>query len=144
MRKWPLLLVIMLLSLWGCKPSDRKTRPDNLIPRDVMISLMSDVEVVEARLRFQQTRITQDSLNKIKTKNYDSLYMFYKVTPDQFKQNLSYYQGDLENFERMMDEIILSITRSRDSVLNIKKMSVDSTAVFSDSTTVIADSAKLE
>ena len=139
MRNWSLLLILMLLSLWGCKPSDRKLRPDKLIPRDEMIQLMADVEVVEARLRFQQTRITHDSLQKEKIKSYDSLYMFYKVTPDQFSQNLIYYQRDLENFERMMDEIILSITRARDSVINIKDIAVDSTAI-ADSIASSADS----
>ncbi len=97
---------------------------------------MADVEVIEARLRFQQTRITHDSLSKVKTKSYDSLYMFYKLTPDQFSQNLIYYQGDLENFERMMDEVILSITQARDSVINLKEIIADSTAVVADSTTL--------
>lgn len=133
MRSWPFLLTIMLLSFWGCKPSDGKPRPEKLIPREIMVKLMADVEVVEARLRFQQTRITADSLNKEKTKSYDSLYMFYKVTPDQFNKNLSYYQGDLEDFERMIDEVILSITRARDSVINIKEITADSIAITRDS-----------
>lgn len=98
---------------------------------------MADVEVVEAQLRFQQTRITHDSLQKVKSENYDSLYMFYKITPEQFNQNLKYYQGDLVNFEGMIDEVILLITRSRDSVLNIKEISIDSTAVTADSTAAI-------
>lgn len=136
MRKWPLLLIFALLFLLGCKPSDRTPEPDKLIARDKMVDIMTDVEVVEAQLRFQQTRINSDSLQKEKTKSYDSLYMFYKVTPEQFSQSLKYYQGDLENFEHMIDEVILSITRARDSVLNIKEITVDSTAVIADSTTV--------
>lgn len=137
MRTWPLILVFMLLSLMGCKPSDRTPEPDKLIPRDEMVDIMADVEVVEAQLRFQQTRITHDSLQKVKSENYDSLYMFYKITPEQFNQNLKYYQGDLVNFEGMIDEVILLITRSRDSVLNIKEISIDSTAVTADSTAAI-------
>lgn len=139
MRKWSMLLIIMLFSLLGCKPSDQTPVPDKLIPRDQMVDIMADVEVVEAQLRFQQTRINNDSLQKVKTKSYDSLYMYYKITPDQFKQNLKYYQGDLANFEGMIDEVILSITRARDSVLNIKEIIVDSTAVTSDSTAVEID-----
>ena len=134
MRKWPMLLIFVLLSLLGCKPSDRTPEPDKLIPRDKMVDIMTDVEVVEAQLRFQQTRINNDSLQKEKTKSYDSLYMYYKVTPEQFSQSLKYYQGDLENFEHMIDEVILSITRARDSVLNIKEITVDSTTVIADST----------
>lgn len=137
MRTWPLILVFMLLSLMGCKPSDQTPEPDKLIPRDKMVDIMADVEVVEAQLRFQQTRITHDSLQKVKSENYDSLYMFYKITPEQFNQNLKYYQGDLVNFEGMIDEVILLITRSRDSVLNIKEISIDSTAVTADSTAAI-------
>ena len=136
MRKWPLLLIFVLATLWGCKPSDRTPEPDNLIPRDKMVDIMADVEVVEAQLRFQQNRINHDSLQKVKTKSYDSLYMYFKVTPEQFSQSIKFYQGDLVNFEGMIDEVILSITRARDSVLNIKEIAKDSTAVAADSTVV--------
>lgn len=135
MSKWPLLLVFMLISLLGCKTGG-KAGPDGLIPRGKMIDIMADVEVVEAQLRFQQTRITNDSLQKVKIQSYDSLYMFYKVTPDQFSQSLKYYQEDLVNFEGMIDEVILSITKDRDSVLNIKEVLADSSLVVVDSSLV--------
>ena len=136
MSKWPLLLVFMLISLMGCKPSGRMPDGGKLIPREKMIDIMADMEVVEAKLRFQQTRIDMDSLQKLKIKNFDSLYMYYKVTPEQFNQNLRYYQGDLVDFELIMDEVILSITKAKDSVLNIKEVAVDSTAVKVDSIAV--------
>lgn len=135
MSKWPLLLIFMLISLLGCK-SDGIVGSDNLIPRSKMIEIMADAEVVEAQLRFQQTRITNDSLQKVKIQSYDSLYMFYKLTPDQFNQSLKYYQEDLVNFEGMIDEVILLITKDRDSVLNIKEVGADSTLVVADSSLV--------
>ena len=129
MSKSLVIIVFLLVSFSGCKPSGQKPDVDKLIPRETMINLMADVEVVEAKLRFQQTRIKQDSLQKLKIKFFDSLYMYYKVTPDQFNQNLKYYQGDLTDFELMIDEVILSITRAKDSVLNIKEVVADSIEV---------------
>lgn len=129
MNKSLFFIIFSLASLLGCKPSGPKPDADNFIPRGEMIALMADVEVIEAKLRFLQTRITQDSLQKLKIKNFDSLYMYYKITPDQFNQNLKYYQEDLVNFELMIDEVILSITQAKDSVLNIKEVVADSTTV---------------
>lgn len=136
MSKWHLFLVFLLMSLLGCKPSGQKPDGEKLIPREKMIDIMANMEVVEAKLRFQQTRINMDSLQKLKIKNFDSLYMYYKVTPGQFNQNLRYYQEDLADFELMMDEVILSITQAKDSVLNIKEVAVDSIAVKADSIAV--------
>ena len=129
MSKRPLFIVFLLISLLGCKSIVEKTDTDILIPRGKMIDIMADMEVVEAKLRFQQTRIGHDSLEMLKTNSYDSLYMYYKVTPVQFNENLKYYQEDLTNFELMMDEVILSITQAKDSVLNLKEVAADSLLV---------------
>lgn len=122
----PLFYVFMLAALLGCKPSRSKPDSGDIIPRDTMIMVMTDVELTEASMRYLQTRINRDSLEKVKTRSYDSLYLFYKLTPAKFSQNLVYFQNDLADFEQMLDEVMLSLTKDKDSLVNKSGMPVDS------------------
>jgi hypothetical protein len=121
-----LFFVFMFAALLGCRPSGNRPDSGEIIPRDSMILVMADVELTEAALRYQQTRISRDSLEKVKTRSYDSLYLYYKLTPERFNQNLVYYQNDLADFENMLDEVMLSLTKDKDSLVNKSGKPVDS------------------
>ncbi|MBW6492274.1 MAG: DUF4296 domain-containing protein [Lentimicrobium sp.] len=121
--------VLLLQFLHGCRPTVSKPGESNIIPRGEMIRIMSDVEITEAALRFMQSKVSRDSLEVITEKSFDSLYIFYGITPAQFKENLIYYQQDLKNFEKMIDEVMLIITKSKDSVQNLTVNPSDSLEV---------------
>lgn len=120
----PLLysLVIAALFVTGCS-NNRRTLPSGQkqIPRDQMIRLMADLELTESALKIKQVKMSRDSVKQIATYCYDSLYAFYGVTPELFRENLRYYQGDMDDFQSMMDSVIVTITRHRDSVSNPPK-----------------------
>lgn len=115
------VLLSLMVSLNSCK-SDKKdfAGGQQQIPREQMIRLMADMELTEAALKTRQVKLSRDSIKKIATQSYDSLYSFYGVTPEQFKENLKYYQLDLEDFQAMSDSVIITLTRHKDSVSNLK------------------------
>lgn len=121
-----LFYVFVLAALMGCRPSGNKPDSGDIISRDTMIQVMADVELTEAALRYLQTRISRDSLEKVKTRSYDSLYLYYKLTPAKFNRNLVYYQNDLAGFENMLDEVMFSLTKDKDSLVNKSGKPVDS------------------
>ena len=92
-----------------------------LIPREQMIRMMADMEITEAALKIKQVRSSRDSIKKIAAISYDSLYIYYRVTPEQFKDNLKLYQQDLEDYEAMVDEVIVLLTQRKDSSHNLAK-----------------------
>lgn len=47
---------------------------------------------------------------------FDSLYLYYRTTPELFKENLKYYQYDMQDFQKMLEEKINLITRKNDSI----------------------------
>lgn len=132
MRYRQLFCIFMLAALFGCRQSVNNSDSGVIIPRETMIHVMADVELTEAALRNQQTRISRDSLEKIKTRSYDSLYLFYSITPEQFNQNLAHYQNDLADFENMLDEVMLSLTKDKDSLLNKSEKPADSATTVVD------------
>jgi len=115
------VLLLLIVSLNSCN-SDKKefASGQQQIPREQMIRLMADMELTEAALKTKQVKLSRDSIKKIAAQSYDSLYSFYGVTPEQFKENLKYYQFDLEDFQAMSDSVIITLTRHKDSVSNLK------------------------
>lgn len=113
------LFLIAAVCFTGCG-NNQKIMPSgqSQIPRDQMIRLMADLELTESALKIKQAKMSRDSVKQFATFCYDSLYTFYKVTPEQFRENLRYYQSDMEDFQAMMDSVIVTLSRHRDSVSN--------------------------
>ncbi|PKP49433.1 MAG: hypothetical protein CVT94_05030 [Bacteroidetes bacterium HGW-Bacteroidetes-11] len=122
-------LIILLTTGIGCNRSAKHADGTEVIPRDQMVKIMTDVEMTEASLRFLQSKVNKDSLDKIAHQSFDSLYVFYNITPVQFKRNLEIYQKDLADFEKMMDEVMLAITKAKDSLSNTLEIPTDTLAV---------------
>lgn len=91
------------------------------MPREQLIHLMADIELTEAALKLKQVKMSRDSVKLFAEKCYDSLYQAYGVTPEQFRENLRYYQLDMEEFQAITDSVIINLTRRKDSVSNLSK-----------------------
>lgn len=131
MRRMLIFSVSVFLVLFApsCRQKGNPTEGNGIVPREQMIRIMTDVEITEAALRFSQTRVSRDSLEVLTTRSFDSLYTFYGITPSQFEQNLKHYQQDLKDFQLMMDEVMLLITKSKDSLQNLTVKPADSLGI---------------
>lgn len=116
------VLLIVALCFTGCS-SKRETLPSGQkqIPREQMIRLLADLQLTESALKIKQVKMSRDSVKQFANFCYDSLYAFYRVTPEQFRDNLRYYQGDMEDFQAMMDSVVVTLSRQRDSATNPPK-----------------------
>lgn len=116
MRHILLAGIVFIGMLYGCRSQADTKAPAGIIPRDSMISLMAAIELNEAALKIQQTNINRDSLNKLSVRSYDSVYSYYRSSPQRFKISLDYYQNNLDDFQKMIDEVILRLIQQRDSL----------------------------
>ncbi|HLO89981.1 MAG TPA: DUF4296 domain-containing protein [Lentimicrobium sp.] len=113
-----LLTGIMLVVMFSCDDNGKsEVKPKQLIDRETMILLMADMDVTDAALKVKQVGISHDSLKKLADQAYDSLYLYYKITPEVFRQNMQYYQRDMEDFEKMVDDKISLLSRKKDSIM---------------------------
>jgi hypothetical protein len=122
-------IIFILIAGAGCNRSAKQVDGTEVIPRDQMVRIMTDLEITEASLRFLQSKVNKDSLDKISDQAFDSLYSFYNITPDQFNRNLDLYQENIDDFEKMMDEVMLAITKAKDSLTNTPEIPTDTIAV---------------
>jgi len=121
-RLFLVLTLLLTVSLPACREGQKKTAAGfDKIPREQLIRLMADVELTEAALKLKQVKMSRDSVKLIAEKCYDSLYHFYGVTPELFRENLRYYQLDMEEFQAITDSVIINLTRRKDSVSNLSK-----------------------
>ena len=127
--KGAFVLILLLapgIYLSGCQREATTASGEKVIPREQMISLMTDMELTEATLKMRQSSLSTDSIKSLTVKSFDTLYAWHTTTPAQFKLSLAYYQEDLEDFEKMIDEVILNLTRERDSIQNLSVKKTDS------------------
>lgn len=111
------LVLVLLCFIISCSNSkNTKLAEDKTIERQKMIQLMADMDITEAALRLKQSKISRDSLDEISNKAYDSLYLYYQVTPEMFYENLKYYQSNMVEYEEMMEEKITLLSKKKDSI----------------------------
>ncbi len=121
-RTFLLISLLLAVNLTGCRNGQKEIAAGfDKIPREQMIRLMADVELTEAALKIKQVKISRDSVKLFAAKCYDSLYQSYGVTPEQFNENLKYYQLDMEDFQAITDSVIINLTRRKDSISNLSK-----------------------
>lgn len=124
-----LITIFTLLVCTQCKQDEfRKLKKEQIIDRETMIHLMADMEITEAALKLKQTKIKYDSIRILSNRAFDSLYLYYRTTPELFKENLKYYQYDMEDFQQMLEEKINLITRKNDSI-SLEPVKIDTNNV---------------
>ncbi|MGE5382153.1 MAG: DUF4296 domain-containing protein [Omnitrophica WOR_2 bacterium] len=130
MKAVSLILGLLFMQLMiNCTRIDQvKIAKDEIIDKETMVHLMADMDLTEAALKIRQDRISRDSLKLLSARAYDSLYLFYKTTPRLFKENLRYYQEDIELYKQMTDEKVTILSQKRDSIA-LKPEVLDTTKI---------------
>jgi hypothetical protein len=117
MRKIIILLTIITL-LVSCK-EEVVNKPERLIEKDVMVSIMYDLSILEA-IRNQNPA----SLDTFKINSRDYIFKKYKIDSVQFAKSNVYYASDYNEYKSMFEQInkrLLAKTKSVDSLIKLKK-----------------------
>ena len=75
-----------------------------------MISILSDMQILEADLTLRKTN--QQDITGLAQSYYSQLFEHYGITDSIFSQNLSYYAQSPATMERLMDSVMLRLTSS--------------------------------
>lgn len=119
-----LLTIVLLLS--GCGDQAQKGEvvsdmpADSLLSRDEMISLLTDVQVIEGALVHQRNRglPTEEDAKLF----YAALFHKYGISRGCYLANVQHYQQDHEEFAKMYNVVVQRIT-DRQNNYDPKKLS---------------------
>jgi hypothetical protein len=112
MRKHIILFFSALLFLSACKLD--KT-PDGIIKQDKMISLLTDIHLVDGSL-YNVPSSNPDSMYKYGNGNFVVLFKKYNIDSTQFKKSLKYYSFRPEQLDKMYTQILKNLQDKVDSI----------------------------
>lgn len=128
MKKLSMIIMLFVLAtLYGCK--DKGFMPERLLDEQEMISIMTDVQVIEADINYQKTLererdpkdttiIAPKDYVKMSKDYYDQLFEHYGITDSIFSQNMKYYTEHPEVLERIMDSVVNRLTKEQSTSSN--------------------------
>lgn len=116
--------IVFLLSgflLVSCTSSTIYKKPDNLIPRDTMVSLLSDLYI--ASFAFHEKNIQLE-----KKVNYmPFVYEKYKIDSTRFKESNFYYLTKVDEYDILSKEVKDNLKKRKEALERLVKNQKDST-----------------
>jgi len=95
-----LSVIILVFIAMGCQHVEKPERPDNLIARDVMVDILTDIYLSNAAKSANNKVIRQKGMK------LDSfIYKKYRIDSLQFVKSHAYYNSDLDTYEEIFMEI---------------------------------------
>ncbi|OSY87172.1 hypothetical protein WH52_12985 [Tenacibaculum holothuriorum] len=117
MKKQVTYLLALILTFVSCTSNTIYEKPKDLIPKDSMISLLTDMYIAVS------AKNIKDSLDK-KRSNY-TLYIYekYKIDSTRFINSNTYYTSEIDEYTKMIKEVKNKIEElERESSEIIRKM----------------------
>jgi len=84
-----LLLPPLLLALPACQRPEEPPRPADLLPKEKMVPLMADLQVLEARV--ENSRLSGDSSRALYLAQQKDVFWRHEVTDSTFQRSYRYY-----------------------------------------------------
>ena len=115
MKRLSVIILCFVLAT-ACGRKDKGFKSERLLTEQEMITIMTDVQVIEADINYQKqqererdpndtTPVVPKDYLKMSRFYYDQLFEHYGITDSIFSQNMQYYTERPEVLERIMDSV---------------------------------------
>lgn len=112
------VVVIVILFLTGCQDIKRPEKPKDLIPKEKMISVLTEAYLANASQSVRNQAIYAQAID------LDSLiYVKFDIDSLQFKRSNDYYSFDFNTYIDMLSEVetnLLNMDKSLDSIREVQ------------------------
>jgi len=117
MQKPLILFVLLALLFSGCyKVNKLKVKkPANLISKDKMADILTDMEIIKGAAVFNRERYL--GYKNIEKNFYQTLYSHYHITESQLRANLNYYNNQGDEIAGIYDKVMSKLTEKQ-TILN--------------------------
>ncbi len=132
--------IFICFSVISCQEIDKADKPDNLIPEDKMIDILTELSIVNAARNFNKQKLEDLGINPD-----EYIYNKYKIDSLQFERSSDYYADNYLEYDRMYDSVKVRVERLKtklDSLRDIEIAIRDSIAAVKKDSTKVADSLR--
>ena len=112
--KKALLIVLVLISV-ACN-KDKIDKPENLIPRDKMVDVLTDLAVYTAAEGVNKTKLREYGI-----KSDSIVFVKHNIDSVQFKESNKYYSYNVANYQKMFDEVRARLKAKKSELSKIDK-----------------------
>lgn len=102
--KYHIVIGVILITGACAEHIEGYPEPENLIPRDEMIELLTDMAKLEAHI--QSTYLRVDRFHEVMVASGDSLLLARGIQPDVYEESMDYYATRHEEMNRMYAEVL--------------------------------------
>ena len=116
MKKTALFLSVFIL--FSCTSNTIFKKPENVIPKDTMVALLTDLYIAAAAK-------TEKNIHLEKKVNYLPLvYNIYKIDSVRFKESSFYYLSLVDEYEEMLQQVNDNLKKQKEVLeSSLKKLS---------------------
>jgi hypothetical protein len=108
MRKWAVIALLIVLQACNSELRGLK-KPENLIPKDQMVELMTDMLILEGHI--QTTYSTVNRYYKVMTASGRYYLKSKHVTEKQYEESFVYYTSTHEDYKQMLDKVMENLQK---------------------------------
>ncbi len=102
--------IVLVFVLSSCVDGiNRIEAPKNLIERDKMVSILTDLVKLEAHIKSKYVAVNQ--FHKVMANSGDSLLTEYNISYEDFDASLSYYGSRQEEMQEMYSEALENLSQ---------------------------------
>lgn len=121
-----LILIIALFFLGSCYNENKpqSETPASLLSEEKIVEILTDLQLAEAIIatkRLEKANQTKESKDSI----YQIVFDHYGITPLQLKENLDYYNTDIEKMETLYEQVLVNLSK-QESELQLESRKQDS------------------
>lgn len=102
-----ILLFLIVLFLVSCTSNTILEKPKDLIPKDTMVLLLTDLFIAKSAF------VEKNTLNERKINYMPLVYNKYKIDSSRFSTSNFYYTSKLEEYELIYKEVKESLERKK-------------------------------
>ncbi len=92
--------LILILVMFSCNNIEKPKKPDNLISRERMVDVITDISLMTAAKGLNKDVLEKNAINP---QNY--IYEKYNIDSVQFAESNNYYAYDVKEYEEIYAEV---------------------------------------
>lgn len=105
-----MLPLIFLLQACDEDGSIFSSRPDGVLSKKAMISIMVDIHLKEASLRSENRQFVKDEMRNYTRTQYLQVFASHNVKPEDFRKSLDYYLLKVDDLDDIYTGVINRLT----------------------------------